>query len=242
MIRKFLQRFSMIGFFILMTLTFGHSASAETIIADGAGLLTTDETNQIQSSCDTILERFQTSVYIVTSSEIGKDDDYKKYMESVAQNEASPKNLILLFISTKKGKEVCQIYGYGNAKNMLDKDRCNAIRDDMNNDLSDGDYYAALDIFCDKAQEYMGKNPLLDSIIFSAIPQLIFCLILACGIVYLMIRDNSGKKPTVANPYIDSNHSMLLGKIDHFTHKTVIRAKKAKRRKKEDNNSNSDNI
>lgn len=236
MIEKFFRLFSLIGLSILITLSFGQLASADSIVSDNAGLLSADEADQIQSSCDTIQERFETSVYIVTSSEIGQKDDYEKYMESIAKSENSPKNLILVFISTKKNSHVYQVYSFGKAKEMLDQERCNAIMDDMNSDLLDGDYYSALDTFCDEAQEYMGKDPMLDSIVFSPIPQLIFCLLLTCGIVYLMIRNNTGKNKTTRNPYIDSNHSMVLGKIDHFTHTTVTRVQKPKKNNNGDSN------
>ena len=205
----------------------GQYASAKTVISDNAHILTAEETKLIQSSCDSILEHHNTSVYILTSDSIGKNDDYKGYMEQIGNDSKSPENLVLLFVSTKKNGRVYQIYGYGTAETQMNHERCNKVMDHMQGNLTKGNYYEALNIFCNEVDTYLGRNPKLDSFLFQSIPQLIFSLVISLLIILPMVRKTAGKNTTTVRNYIDEKHSHLLGRIDHFQYMNVHRVKKA---------------
>lgn len=204
----------------------GQYACAKTVISDNAHMLTAEETELIRSSCDSILDHHDTSVYILTSDSIGANDNYEEYMEQVGNDSKSPKNLVLLFISTKKKERVYQIYGYGTAETQLNHDRCNKVMDHMQRNLKKGNYYEALNIFCNEVDTYLGRNPKLDSFLFQSIPQLIFSLLVSLLIILPMVWKTAGKNTTTARTYIDKKHSSLLGRIDHFQYMNVHRVKK----------------
>lgn len=225
--KNYFKIFSFIAV-LFLPLLFVHPASAKTVIADGAALFSSEEINALEASCDSIEQRYATSVYIVTSDKIGKNDNYESYMESIGDDENAPKNLVLLFISMKENQRVYNIFGYGKAEEMLTNSRLDKILDAMYTDMKAGAYYNAIDTFCDETMIYMGRNPMLDSFIFSPVVQLILCLLIACGIVIFLLRRGIGKNTTTANTYLDNQNIKILGQIDHYTHMTMTRVKKPK--------------
>lgn len=219
---------SCLFFFIVLSFLFtGNFAYAKTVISDSAHMLTTEEIELIHKNCDSILERHNTSVYILTSDKIGINDNYDGYMEQVGNDSKAPENLVLLFISTKKDARVYQIYGYGTAKTQLTHKRCNKVMDHMQRNMKNGNYYEALNIFCNEVDTYMGRNPKLDSLFFQSLPQLIFSLLISFLIILPSVRKTAGKNTVAARNYIDESHSQLLGRIDHFRYMNVHRVKKA---------------
>ena len=148
-------------------------------------------------------------------------------MEQVGNDSKAPENLVLLFISTKKDARVYQIYGYGTAKTQLTHKRCNKVMDHMQRNMKKGNYYEALNIFCNEVDTYMGRSPKLDSLFFQSIPQLIFSLLISLLIILPSVRKTAGRNTVAARNYIDEGHSRLLGRIDHFRYMNVHRVKKA---------------
>lgn len=230
--------FHLLLFFILFATFFytGNSAQAENLVSDSAGLLSSEEKSQIQTLCDQIQTLYDTSVFIITSDKMGKSDDYETYMEKQRNKQEATQNLIVLFISTKENQHVYQIHGYGFAEKMLTHDRLNAIMDDMQGDLSDGDYYEALRTFCNETLKYLEKDPRFDSIIFQSIPQLILAFIISAIIIFLLLYNRIGKNTTTAFTYLLPENSKILGHMEHFSHMTVTRVPI----NKNDNNSGSD--
>lgn len=226
MIKKAIKHLLLFSILLLACLSIGQYAGAKTVISDNAHLLTTEEAELIRERCDTILDRYDTSVYIVTSDSIGKHDSYESYMEQIGNAEDAPENMVLLFISTKEKGHVYQIYGYGIAETQLNEKRCNKVMDHMQRDLTQGNYYDALDTFCIEVLGYMGRNPKLDFFLFQSIPQLILCLLLSLLIIFLMLRSTKGKNTTTVRTYLDAENSKLLGRMDHFRHMSVTRVKK----------------
>ncbi len=109
---------------------------------------------------------------------------------------------------------------------MVNNKRCGKILDDMHSDMANGNYYSAMQIFCQKSYTYMGRHPRLDNIIFSPVFQFIICLI--AGIVPVaIIAYNSGGRTTVnSHTYLDINNSRVIGSFDRYTHTTVKRTAK----------------
>ena len=215
------------AFCLLVLLFCSQKASAATVITDSANMLTAEEAERVRVQCDSILTDYDTSIYIVTSDKIGGQDDFEGYMEQIGNASDAPENMILLFISTKKGGHVYQIFGYGKAETFMTHDRCNKVMDRMQSDLKNKKYFSALEKFCMEVRSYMGRDPKFDSFIFQALPQLIFSLLLSVFIIFLMARDTSGRNTTTVQNYIDPENSRLLGRMDHFTHMTVSRVKKS---------------
>lgn len=225
---RLLRQMFLLALVLFFVFLGSQKADAATVITDGANMLTAKESEQIRSQCESILTQYDTSIYIVTSDKIGKQDDFEGYMEKIGNADDAPENMILLFVSTKKDGRVYQIFGYGKAEVFMTHDRCNKVMDRMQGDLKDGEYFSALETFCKETRSYMGRDPKFDSLIFQALPQLIVSLLLSILIIFLMVRSSTGRNTTTVQTYIDQNHSRLLGRIDHFTHMTVSRVKKSR--------------
>lgn len=227
MIKNTMRHIFLFGLVLLITLAFSHSASAQSVIADNAKILTSEETENIMEYCKSIDKLYNTSMYIITSDQIGMHDDFEGYMEGIGNAADAPENMVLLFISVKEGGHVYQIFGYGKAETFMNDDRCNAVMDFMYNDLKNKQYYDAIKTFCEEVQRYLGKDPRFDSIVFHPIAHLVFALLLSGIIIFCMVRNSTGRNTTTVATYIDRNRSRLLGRIDHFTHMTVKRVKKS---------------
>lgn len=115
MIKHNFRYFIVLVFCLFSILTVTRHASADTVITDSANTLTADEIAEIRNYCDTIFKLHETSVYIVTSKKIGASDDYKGYLNQIKNNNSTPKNMVLLFVSTKSGTPFCHIISHGKA-------------------------------------------------------------------------------------------------------------------------------
>lgn len=209
-------------------------AAAKTMISDSAGYLSREEAAQIEDTCDTILQQFNTSVFIITTEKLGKSDDYKQYLEKQANKVEPGENLVILFISTKKKDSVCYISCHGEIKNFLTKDRIKNMTRAVENRVEKEDYYEAIDIFCDDVTQGVTIKPSLDGFIFQSFPQLIFSLLLGCGVVYYLLRTGK-KQQAVLSTYLRREHAMDLGHLDHFSHKEIKVLKDKKKKGRSDN-------
>ncbi len=226
MMKNCYKYLTLLGLFLFSVLAVSRNASADTVIADSANMLTANEIQELQNYCDTILKLHDTSIYIVTSKKIGADDNYKDYMNQIVKDNNTPKNMVLLFVSTKEDTPFCQILGNGKAHNYMIQDRCDTIIKRMHSSLADKDYFSALKTFCQETQRYMNKTPKFDNFFFHPVPQLIFSLFLSIAIIFFMTRSPAGKTTTDNHLRLNCQHSKLLGEIDHFSHTTVSRVKK----------------
>lgn len=226
MIKKHYKCLTFFGVLLFSILFFCQNASADTVITDSANMLTANEIQEIQNYCDTILKVYDTSVYIVTSEKIGAKDDYKSYMEQIGNNDNSPENMVLLFISTKEDTPFCHILGYGKASHYMAPDRCNTIIGHMQGNLTDKEYFSALKTFCQEVQRYMNKSPKFDNVFFHPVPQLICSLFLGMLIIFLISKNTAGKATADKSLNLNCQSSQLLGRIDHFSHISVSRVKK----------------
>ena len=210
------------------------AASAKTMISDSAGYLTREEASQIENTCDNILQQYDTSVFIITTQKMGKSDDYKKYIKGQAKKVDSKENLIILFISTKKKDGVCHVSCYGNITASLTEKRMEKMAAAVERRVENESYYQAMDIFCNDIIKNLTIKPSLDGFIFQSMPQLIFSLLLGCGVVFYLLYPGK-KKRAVLYTYLYKNHSRNLGHLDHFSHMEVNILKSKKKGKAKEN-------
>ena len=225
----YILKYSRYVFIILMVLipflALNKTACAETIIQDDAEIISSDEEKKLQGLCDKILKEYDTSVYIWTDSDISGSSNFTYSMEMFVATHPD-KNIIILMVGMCPGDRIYEVQGYGIAEEMVNNKRCGKILDDMHSDMANGNYYSAMQIFCQKSYTYMGRHPRLDNIIFSPVFQFIICLI--AGIVPVaIIAYNSGGRTTVnSHTYLDINNSRVIGSFDRYTHTTVKRTAK----------------
>lgn len=209
-------------------------ASAKTMISDSAGLLSREEASKIESDCELILQKHDTSVFVITTDKLGKSDDYQKYLKNQLEKESSEDNLVILFISIKKKDGVCEIMRNGKITEFLTEKRIENMKDAVESRVESGKYYQAIDNFCDDVSQGLAITPSLDGFIFQSLPQLIFSLLLGCGSVYYLLYSRKRESATL-NTYLDKEYSKDLGHLDHFSHKEVniLKEKKTSKDKKE---------
>lgn len=201
------------------------TAGAETIIQDDAEIISSGEEEKLQALCDKILKEYDTSVYIWTDSGISGSSNFGYAMEQFVAMYPE-KDVIILMVGMYPGDRIYEVQGYGIAQEMINNKRCGKILDDMHSDMADGNYYSAMQTFCEKSYKYMGRHPRFDSIVFSPVFQFVICLI--AGIVPVaVIAYNSGGRTTVnSHTYLDINNSRVIGSFDRYTHTTVKRTPK----------------
>ncbi|MCD7826629.1 MAG: TPM domain-containing protein [Clostridiaceae bacterium] len=205
--------------FFCLTIPFWGTrpASAKTVIADGAQLLSTDELGTLEESCDRVEDRFDTSVYIIISQELGETDDYKSYVNQIAKDEKSPENLIILLLSVKSDDPFCFIKCYGNPKKNLTQKRCSSFAAQVEKYAAQDNAYDGLEQFVDNVLEYINRKPSLDGLQYHTMLHLLFAVLLGFLTLWILC----GRRPApVPAPQIDKDRSHRLGQMDLFMHST----------------------
>lgn len=196
------------------------TASAQTMVSDSAGYLSTEEAYQIEDTCDKILQQYNTSVFIITTDKLGKSDDYTKYLDEQAEKVNGTENLVILFISTKEKDGICKVTCHGKIREQLTENRIEKMTAAVQSSVDSGKHYQAIDRFCDDVNQSLAIKPSLDGLIFQSVPQLLFSLLVGCGVIYYLLRP-AKKKVSDYSTYLDSSHPSDLGHLDHFSHKEV---------------------
>ncbi len=224
--RKYIIKYILVFFMAFTTfLSAYRTAGAETIIQDDAGIISGSEEKELNSLCDKIFKEYNTSVYIWTDSNISGSGNFGYMMEQFVATKPD-KNVIILLVGMHPGDRIYEVQGYGTAQEMLNDKRCSKILDYMYDDMAGGNYYSAIQTFCNQSYKYMGKPPMLDSIIFSPIFQLLICLIAGIIPVVITAYNSGGRTTTGSHTYLDRNNSRIIGSFDRYTHTTVKRTHK----------------
>lgn len=203
------------------------TAGAETLIQDDAGIISDSEEAALHNLCDVILKEYKTSVYIWTDPSISGSVDFGYAMEQfVAAKQET--DVIILMIGMYPNDRIYEIHGYGIAQDMITDKRCEKILDYMHSDMVDGEYYSAIEKFCNKSYKYMGTPPRLDSMIFSPLAQLVLCLFVGIVPIAVIAYNSGGSMTAGSRTYLDKNNSGVVGRFDRYTHTTVKRTPKPK--------------
>ncbi|MCI9080209.1 MAG: TPM domain-containing protein [Lachnospiraceae bacterium] len=222
---KFLKYTFIFLITLIPFLTAYKTADAETIIQDDAEIISSGEEKKLQDLCDKILKDYDTSVYIWTDNDISGGSNYGYAMEMFVATHPQ-KNVIILMVGMHPGDRIYEIQGYGIAQEMINNKRCGKILDKMHDDMVDGNYYSAMQVFCKESRTYMGRHPRLDSIIFSPVFQFVICLIAGIIPVAVIAYNSGGRTTTNSHTYLDVNNSKVIGSFDKYTHTTVKRTPK----------------
>lgn len=209
MIRKLLTKVSGICFLLMILALFSHTASAQTVISDTDNNLSTEETNTIQSACDTILDRYDTSVYLLLTKGQMNQKKYNAYVAKLKKDAKTPKNLILLYVAKEKKESFVQVSALGSIQEKLTQKRCEKMASQVKKRLKKGDSYSALSYFTDQCRSYLEVKPTLDGFFYQSVPQAVLCILFAAAFVYYMLYiKNKGVSPTLATYMIDNASHM----------------------------------
>lgn len=212
-----------------LSLCFSISQQADakgkkTVIADGAGLLSTDDIAALTDTCDDIASRYNTTIYIISTNTIGEEDDYSDYLNTIITNKKSPENLILLFISMKTEDGFCAVRANGATQKQITKERCNNLAKALERQLRRDDAYTAIEHCTNTLVEYFQTKPFTDFILFHPILQLLFCLAVAGISLFLAAANPLSRQEFRRLDYASDDHSEQLGHLDTLL-RTAIQEK-----------------
>lgn len=208
-------------FFCLSIPQQAAAKTKSTVIADGAGLLSTDDTAELMETCDAVSARYHTSLYIISTNTIGEKDDYSHYLDTIITDKKSPENLIILFISVKEKEPFCAVRTGGSTREQITQERCSSLAKALEKGLRNGDAYTAIDHCADTIAEYFQTKPFTDFILFHPILQLLLCLAAAGITLFLAAANPLPKQKFHRLDYVSKDQSGQLGHLDTLVRTTI---------------------
>ncbi|MEW9122719.1 MAG: TPM domain-containing protein [Thermotaleaceae bacterium] len=236
--KLYLRRFSIVLLILWAILNIHPVMAAPEVkqrIYDFAGLLTTEEVQELETLAQQYSQKRQTDIVILTTRDT-EGKDVVQYMEDFydAQGLGYDKthgNTAILTIDMQH-REV-YVAGFYKGEEYLDNSRCDLVRRKITPYLSGGNYYEAFHAFIKLSYQYMGVRPGVnpENILFKLWFQLGAAFVVATVSVGLMAYRSGGRMTAGGGTYLDSSHSKITSRRD-----TYIRTDVTKRKKPSDNN------
>ncbi|MCJ7841994.1 TPM domain-containing protein [Lederbergia sp. NSJ-179] len=207
-------------------------------IYDEAGLLTEQETEQLEALAEEYSVKRETDFIILTTKDT-KGKDIIPYMEDFYDEKGlgyDQKHGNTAILTVDMQHRDLYLAGFYKAEKLLDDHRLDLIRDKITPAMSNKDYFTAFQTFILTADEYMGirfglsPNNLLFQLWFQALVAVGLGAVIVGGMAY-----TSGGRVTINNKtYEDLDTSRVLRRKDQY-----IRTRTTKRRKPQNNSSGS---
>lgn len=230
-VRKINSFMLMVALFIF-TFLLPTVSAAEQRIYDEANLLTNSEHEALEVEAEKYSKKRKTDFLIVTITE-ETADDIETYMKNLYANEQlgynEPHgNVAMLGLDIDRRDLV--ILGFQKAKERLNAERSNIIRDDITADLSAGNYVTAFEDYLSSASHYMRFKPGVDpnNVFYQTWTQLIIAVVIALAVVGLMLTRMKSGITTNAGTYRDDSRTRINRQQDRYLRKTVTRVRKPK--------------
>ena len=205
------------------------AAEIKPLVYDEAGLLTQEEAYELNALANEYGALRETDIMIVT---IDSPDAYDvKEMTQDFYDDYGPGfdrwhgNTVILMLDMTHRE--LYIAGFYKAKEYLDDDRLDKIRDTITSDLSDGNYKLAFQTYIEKVDYYMGFPPGVnpDNLLYNLWIQLGISVVIGGGIVTLMVRRSGGRITVNSRTYENASTSGVLAHEDRYLHTSVSRRK-----------------
>jgi len=218
------------------------SAAGNALVVDNAGLLADDAVVELNSKASTISEKYECDV-IVYIEEKMSGNDASEYAKQVYKNNGygygNEKSGVMLFLSMAGRDYAFVAFGYGNVA-FTDYGKDVLIDDYVLPPLSDGDYYKGLNVYLEKAAQFLelarGGNPvdgvgagsggsgatgltggkLAVAVIIGLLIALIVCLVFRSQM-------KTARKQRAAANYIPAGGFVLTGSSDNYIRSTETR-------------------
>lgn len=217
-------------FLLLLPIGLTEAADTKQRVFDEAGLLSASEIEALEKLSSEYSEKNETDFVFLTTD--GADDKgLDIYVEDFADRTGigyGKHNGSAAIVGIDMASRDVVLRGFDKAKEYLDDQRMDLLRDKITPSLSVGNYYEAFSDFILTADKYMEYNPGVnpESILFKWWFQLGASLALG-GIIVGMMAFNSGGRVTVnSRTYFEENNSRINSKRDVFVNQTVSKVKK----------------
>lgn len=216
-----------------------HTFADKSRIYDEAHLLKDEEINFLERKAKKLSDKRETDFMIVTITE-DLAEDIEQYVQDLYDKKSlgdEGENGSVAILGVDIDRRDVVLLGFQEAKERLDAERLDKIRQKITPKLTEEDYLSAFDRFLKISSDYMrfkpGINP--DNLFYKTWVQLLLAMMLASGIVGIMLSHRKAKITITEETYLDSARTKINRKRDRFIRKSVTR------RLKPQNNSNQSN-
>lgn len=218
----------MLAVFLMMPLrTAAAAAEAKPLIFDDAGLLSSQEYEELSALAREYGAERETDFIIITTDnpdnvdiEILIEDFYDAYAPGYDRPHG---NAVILGLDMRN-RDV-ELQGYYKAEEYLDRNRLDKIRRKITDDLSDGEYKKAFEAYIISAHEYMGYEPGFnpDNPLFNIWVQLGGAVLIGGLAVGLMTYRAGGRVTVNRRTYEDVSTSGIIDQEDRYIRTTTTR-------------------
>lgn len=190
------------------------------LIFDAAKLLNRQEYDELDALAKQYGAERETDMMIVTINS-PEAYDVKKMTQDFYDKHGpgydKPHGNAVILMLDMTHREV-YLAGFYKAKQYLDDERLDKIRDKITPDLTSGDYKLAFQKYFQTAHKYMGFRPGVnpDNIFFNTWVQLGIALATGGGIVTLMVRRSGGRITVNSRTYEDASTSGIMDYEDTY--------------------------
>lgn len=205
------------------------AATSKQLIYDEAGLLSPQEREELSLLASEYGAERETDILIVTSNNSDNIDVMKMtqdfYDEHGPGYDKTHGNAVILTVDMRN-REI-YLAGFYKAKEYLDDNRLDKIRNQMTPDLTNGDYKAAFETYILKAHYYMGYEPGVnpDSLLHQIWFQLAVSLGIGALVVGIMAHHSGGRVTVNRQTYENAATSGVLDQRDAYIRTTVTKRK-----------------
>lgn len=195
-------------------------------IYDEAGLLTTEEKQELEQLAQKLSAEDDTAYVILTvNGTNGKG--IETYMGDFYDNKGlgyNKKHGNTAILSLDMQERDVYLAGFKKARVYLNADRLTKVRQRVTPALSEGDYYDAFRQFIEDSHYYMGTTP--PGILYQWWFQIGVGLLLATIIVGAMAYNRGGKMTATERNYFNATSPGIIKKEDRFIRTMVTKTKK----------------
>ncbi|WAA12851.1 TPM domain-containing protein [Fervidibacillus halotolerans] len=213
-------------FSLFISFLFAHPAFAiEQRIYDDAGILSDAEKEELESYAQSVSEKWDTDVLIVTVDD--PTIDVKDYTEDFYDRKIEELGLdkwnVAMITLDMNHREV-YLAGFYKGELYLNGSRLDHIRESITPDLSAGAYSLAFQQFIDQVDHYLGSEPA--NIFLQWWFQLIIAVVIGGLVVFSLFWQSGGKSTVHSSTYMDHKTSRVVARKDDYLRTTVTKVRK----------------